>query len=152
MTDMCSLGRAGKGRYPQQESAADSTALHRQQDLDGFMGLILAEEAIADGCVHRYRHFCTTCPAWTVAPEIPVYLNENAAIIERALEAKWQGVPTVEREYIHFEADVPIHVGGIQAADHDQQQKLPRFRPAGLLPTALSIGRETSRCMARTPH
>lgn len=89
--------------------------LYRKQDLEGFMGLIPAEESDLNTAVFiTHLHLDHMSGMGMVAPEIPVYLNENAAVIERALEATGEGVPTLEREYTHFEAGVPIHVGAIE--------------------------------------
>lgn len=89
--------------------------LYRQQDLDGFMGLIPAEESDLNTAVFiTHLHLDHMAGMGAVAPQIPVYLNENAAIIERALEATGEGVPTVEREYTHFEPNIPIQIGAIE--------------------------------------
>lgn len=89
--------------------------LYRKQDLDGFMGLIPAEESEFNTAVFiTHLHLDHMAGMGMVAPNIPVYLNENAQIIERALEATGEGVPTVEREYTHFEENVPIRVGEIE--------------------------------------
>ncbi len=89
--------------------------LYRKQDLEGFMGLLPAEESDLNTAVFiTHLHLDHMAGMGMVAPSIPVYLNENAAIIERALEATGDGVPTLEREYTHFEANVPIRVGQIE--------------------------------------
>jgi len=89
--------------------------LYRKQDLDGFMGLIPAEESDLNTAVFiTHLHLDHMAGMGMVAPTIPVYLNENAITIERALEATGEGVPTLEREYTHFDENKPILVGAIE--------------------------------------
>jgi ribonuclease J len=89
--------------------------LFRKQDLDGFMDLIPAEESDLNTAVFiTHLHLDHMSGIGMVAPNIPVYMNENAIIIERALEATGEGVPTLAREYTHFEPNVPIRVGAIE--------------------------------------
>lgn len=89
--------------------------LYRQQDLDGFMGLIPAEESDLNTAVFiTHLHLDHMSGMGMVAPDIPVYLNKNAIIIERALEVTGEGIPTLAREYTHFEPNVPIHIGQIE--------------------------------------
>jgi ribonuclease J len=89
--------------------------LYRKQDLEGFMGLIPAEESSLNTAVFiTHLHLDHMAGMGMIAPSIPVYLNENAIIIERALETTGEGVPTLERDYTHFEENVPIKVGAIE--------------------------------------
>lgn len=89
--------------------------LYRKQDIDGFMDLIPAEESDLNTAVFiTHLHLDHMAGIGMVAPNIPIHMNENAVIIERALEATGEGVPTLEREYTHFEENVPIKVGKIE--------------------------------------
>ncbi len=89
--------------------------LYRRQDIEGFMDLIPAEESKVNTAVFiTHLHLDHMAGIGMIAPEIPVYMNENAILIERALEATGEGVPTLEREYTHFEANKPIRVGAIE--------------------------------------
>ena len=89
--------------------------IYRKQDLEGFMGLVPVEESDQNTAVFiTHLHLDHMAGMGMVAPGIPVYLNENAIKIERALEATGEGVPTLEREYTHFGENVPIKVGAIE--------------------------------------
>lgn len=89
--------------------------IYRKQDLDGFMDLIPAEESDLNTAVFiTHLHLDHMAGIGMVASDIPIYMNENATIIERALEATGEGVPTLERNYTHFEPNQPIRVGAIE--------------------------------------
>lgn len=89
--------------------------IYRKQDLEGFMGLIPAEESPYNTAIFiSHLHLDHMAGIGFVAPEIPIYMNENAILIERALEATGEGVETLEREYTPFAEDQPIRVGAIE--------------------------------------
>jgi ribonuclease J len=89
--------------------------LYRRQDLDGFMGLIPAEESNLNTAVFiTHLHLDHMSAIGMVAPQIPVYMHENAILIERALETTGDGVQTLERTYTPFSENVPIRVGAIE--------------------------------------
>lgn len=67
--------------------------LYRRQDLDGFMGLIPAEESDLNTAVFiTHLHLDHMSAIGMVARQIPVYMHENAILIERALETVGDGV------------------------------------------------------------
>lgn len=88
--------------------------LYRKEDLNGFMDLVPAEESHLNTAVFiTHLHLDHMAGMGMVAPQIPVYLHKDAEIIERALEATGDGVPTLERDYLPFEDGVPISIGEI---------------------------------------
>ncbi len=89
--------------------------LYRRQDLDGFMGLIPAEESSFNTAVFiTHLHLDHMSAIGMVAPQVPIYMHENAIRIERALETIGDGVLTLERIYTPFTERVPIAVGAIE--------------------------------------
>jgi ribonuclease J len=89
--------------------------IYRKQDLEGFMGLIPAEDSPYNTAIFiTHLHLDHMAGIGFVAPEIPIFMNENAILIEKALEATGEGVETLEREYTHFAEDQPIRVGAIE--------------------------------------
>ncbi|MBN2678238.1 MAG: hypothetical protein JXR32_09285 [Anaerolineaceae bacterium] len=89
--------------------------LYRRHDLDGFNGLIPAEESDLNTAVFiTHLHLDHMSAIGMVAPQIPVYMHKNAILIERALEATGDGVQTLERTYTSFTENVPIHIGAIK--------------------------------------
>ena len=88
--------------------------LYRKEDLDGFMDLVPAEESDLNTAVFiTHIHLDHMAGMGMIAPQIPVYLHKNGEIIERALEATGEGVPTLDREYLPFEDGELITVGEI---------------------------------------
>ncbi len=88
--------------------------LYRKDDLQGFMDLIPAEESDYNTAIFiTHLHLDHMAGMGMIAPQIPVYLHKDAEIIERALEATGDGVPTLERDYLPFEDRTPISVGEI---------------------------------------
>ncbi|MHA1267802.1 MAG: MBL fold metallo-hydrolase [Candidatus Helarchaeota archaeon] len=89
--------------------------IYRKQDIDGFNNLIPAEESDLNTAIFiTHLHLDHMAGIGMVSPDIPIYMNENATIIERALEEVGEGVPTLERNYIHFDENQTINVGEIQ--------------------------------------
>lgn len=88
--------------------------VYRRQDL-GEYSLVSAEESDMNTAIFiSHLHLDHMALIGTVAPQIPVYMHHNAQIIERALEATGEGVPTLEREYTDIVPNTPIHVGEIE--------------------------------------
>jgi ribonuclease J len=89
--------------------------IYRKQDLDGFMGLVPAEESDLNTAIFiTHLHLDHMAGIGFVAPQIPIYMHKNAIQIERALEATGEGVETLERDYTPFDENQPIRVGEIE--------------------------------------
>jgi len=89
--------------------------LYRRQDLAGFLGLIPAEDSDLNTAVFiTHLHLDHMSAIGMVAPRIPVYMHEDAILIERALETTGDGVQTLERTYKSFTENVPVMVGAIE--------------------------------------
>ena len=90
-------------------------------------GLIPAEESNLNTAVFiTHLHLDHMSAIGMVAPQVPIYMYENAISIERALETTGDGVQTLERSYRTFTDKVPITVGAIEvsAAPHQSQELL----------------------------
>jgi ribonuclease J len=89
--------------------------IYRKQDLDGFMNLVPAEESELNTAIFiTHLHLDHMSGIGMIAPEIPIYMHEDATRIERALEVTGEGVPTLERDYIHLEENTPVRIGAIE--------------------------------------
>ncbi len=76
------------------------------------MGLIPAEESQFNTAVFiTHLHLDHMSAIGMVAPQIPVYMHQNAILIERALETTGDGVQTLMRSYTPFIENVPIQLG-----------------------------------------
>ncbi len=85
--------------------------LYRRADL-GEDFLVSAEESGLNTAVFiTHLHLDHMALMGAIAPQIPVYLHRSAQIIERALEATGQGVPSLLREYSDIEPFQPVLVG-----------------------------------------
>ena len=88
--------------------------IYRRQDL-GDDPLESAEESSLNTAVFvTHLHLDHMAFMGMIAPEVPVYLHQNAQCIERALEATGQGVQTLARSYEDIVPGVPVHVGEIE--------------------------------------
>jgi ribonuclease J len=88
--------------------------LYRRADL-GEDSLVSAEESGLNTAVFiTHLHLDHMALMGAIAPQIPVYLHRSAQIIERALEATGQGVPSLLREYSDIEPFQPVLVGEIE--------------------------------------
>jgi ribonuclease J len=88
--------------------------VYRREDL-GDDALISAEESGLDTAVFiTHLHLDHMALMGAIAPEIPVYLHRSAQIIERALEATDEGVPSLLRDYSEFEPLRPVLIGEIE--------------------------------------
>jgi len=88
--------------------------IYRRKDL-GDCPLISAEESNQNTAVFiTHLHLDHMALMGTIAPQVPVYLHQNAQVIERALEATGKGVQTLERNYSDLIPNKPICVGEIE--------------------------------------
>lgn len=88
--------------------------LYRRADL-GEDALISAEEEDLNTAVFiTHLHLDHMALMGAIAPKVPVYLHHNAQIIERALEATGEGVPTLFRNYSDIEPFQPVRIGAIE--------------------------------------
>lgn len=88
--------------------------LYRRGDL-GEESLVSAEESGLNTAVFiTHLHLDHMSLMGAIAPQIPVYLHHNAQVIERALEATGEGVPSLLREYSDIEPFQPVLVGEIE--------------------------------------
>lgn len=89
--------------------------IYSREDLNGYEGLISAEESdVNTAIIITHLHLDHMGGIGYLAPSIPLYMNENAATIERALQATGEGAASLDREFIHFDETTPIHVGAIE--------------------------------------
>ncbi len=88
--------------------------LYRREDL-GDDCLVSAEENDLNTAVFiTHLHLDHMAFMGAIAPAVPVYLHHNAQIIERALEATGEGVPTLARDYLNIEPFQKIMIGEIE--------------------------------------
>lgn len=88
--------------------------LYRREDL-GEDALISAEETDLNTAVFiTHLHLDHMALMGAIAPEVPVFLHHNAQVIERALEATGEGIPTLLRDYSDFEPFQPVFIGEIE--------------------------------------
>lgn len=88
--------------------------LYRREDLRND-SLVSAEENDLNTAVFiTHLHLDHMAFMGAIAPEVRVYLHRSAQIIERALEATGEGVPTLKRDYLDMEPFQPVRIGEIE--------------------------------------
>lgn len=88
--------------------------VYRREDIGDFPLKGAEESALNTAVFITHLHLDHMAFIGTIAPGVPVYMHHNAQIIERALEATGEGVPTLERSYSDIVPDEPIRVGAIE--------------------------------------
>jgi ribonuclease J len=89
--------------------------IYRRKDLMDEPGIVPAEESPYNTAIFiTHLHLDHMAYIGTVAPEIPIYMHQNAQRLERALEDTGEGVDTIGRDYTDLVPGTPVQVGAIE--------------------------------------
>lgn len=89
--------------------------IYAAADLDGFADLVPAEKSELNTAIFiTHLHLDHMGAIGYVSPDVPIYLHDDAARIERALERTGDGVDGPPRAYHGFEHGEPVAHGSIE--------------------------------------